>query len=115
MPKDELRKLYLEKRRQLSAFDIAEKSRQIADRFFAEFDIRAARTIHCFISIPRLGEVDTSLIYERIWAEFPDTQTVAPRMNGTTGEIESLPFEAGSDLIENRWGGPAVPRFSAVG
>ena len=104
MNKSELRAVFLEKRRKLSSLDTFEKSRQIADRFFAEFDVEQMRTIHCFISIPRLGEIDTSLIYERLWTEFPNVRTIAPRMNRVTGEIESLQFSLGSDLVENHWG-----------
>ena len=104
MNKSELRSAYLEKRRDLSSSEISKKGRQIADRFFAEFDLINIRTIHCFISIPRLGEIDTSLIYERLWSESPGVRTVAPRMNEVTGEIESLQFSPGSDLIENHWG-----------
>lgn len=104
MNKSELRSVYLEKRRDLSSVDISLKSRRIADRLFAEFDLTQMKTIHCFISIPRLGEIDTSLIYERIWSEFPQVLTVAPRMETVTGEIESLTFGPGSELEENRWG-----------
>jgi len=104
MNKSELRSTYLGRRRELSASDIEKKSRQIAERFFSEFDIAAIRTIHCFISIPRLREVDTSLIYERVWREFPHIGVVAPRMNRASGELNSIEFNPGSALIENAWG-----------
>ena len=104
MRKSELRSLYLKKRRDLSPPEIAAESRQIAERFFTETDLTLVRTIHCFISIARFGEIDTSLIYERIWAEFPNIRTVAPRMNKTTGTLEGLPFNSVSGLIENSWG-----------
>ncbi len=104
MNKSELRKVYLEKRRALSPNDVSEKSRQIADLLFVEFDLKAIETIHCYISIPRLGEIDTSLIYQRIWAEFPFVRMVAPRMSSVTGEIESLNLTPKTELLENSWG-----------
>ncbi len=102
MNKTELRGLYLQKRRELSPSDISEKSRHIADRFFSEFDLAAIRMVHCFISIPRLGEIDTSIIYERIWAEHPQVRMAAPRM--ATAEIESVSLGPEKELVENNWG-----------
>ncbi|CAN5362539.1 5-formyltetrahydrofolate cyclo-ligase [soil metagenome] len=104
MNKSELRRVYLEKRRALSTIDMSEKSRQIADRFFVEFDLKVIETLHCFISIPRLSEIDTSLIYQRICADFPLIQMVAPRMSSVTGEIESLNLTSETELLENSWG-----------
>lgn len=104
MNKSELRRVFLDKRRELSSHDISDKSRQIADHFFAGFTVKQMKMIHCFISIPRFGEIDTSLIYKRVWAEFPGIRIVAPRLNKATGEIESLHFGPGSQLIESRWG-----------
>ena len=104
MNKSELRAVFLEKRRELSAHEITDKSRQIADHFFAGFSVKQLKVIHCFVSIPKFGEIDTSLIYERLWAESPGIRTVAPRMNKATGEIESLDFGPGTQLIESRWG-----------
>ena len=104
MNKSELRRIYLQKRQALSPDDISENSRQIADRFFREFDFTAIETLHCFISIPRLREIDTALIYKRIWADFPHVRVVAPRMNAMTGEIDSVSFTCEAELVENDWG-----------
>jgi 5-formyltetrahydrofolate cyclo-ligase len=104
MTKSELRKLYLEKRRELGPAEIAERSRQIADRFFSGIDLSGLRSIHCFISMSGLGEVDTFAIFESIWRESPETVTYAPRINAATGEIEALSYSPQTLLETNRWG-----------
>ncbi|MEO6051118.1 MAG: 5-formyltetrahydrofolate cyclo-ligase [Pyrinomonadaceae bacterium] len=114
MTKSELRKIYLAKRETLADDELALKSRQIADRFFESFNLQPFRFLHCFIPIPKFNEIDTSLIYKRIWAEFPLVQTVAPLVDFETGGIENLEFDAKTELIENAWGVREPARGSGV-
>lgn len=104
MTKGELRKLYLEKRSTLSAADVSDASRRIADRFFESVDLSGVRTLHCFISIPKFNEVDTSVIFERVWRDYPDTDTVAPRTDLASGAIDSVVFSLETVWNENSWG-----------
>lgn len=104
MTKPELRKLYLEKRRSLTADEVAARSRQIADRLFASVDLASIDTLHCFISIAKFNEIDTSIIFQKLWNDLPRLRTFAPRMNRETDELEHLPYNAVSELIENSWG-----------
>lgn len=104
MTKSELRKIYLEKRSAISAAEVSDASRRIADRFFETVDLSGVRTLHCFISIPKFNEVDTSLIYERAWRDFPDVDTVAPRTDLRNGAIESVIFDSQTVWNENSWG-----------
>ena len=71
MTKSELRKIYLEKRRNIAADALAAKSLRIASRFFESCELSTVRALHCFIPIAKFHEIDTSLIYERIWRDFP--------------------------------------------
>ncbi len=103
MTKSELRKLYLEKRRDLSAVEHAELSSQIAEHLFSNFDLESITTIHCFISLKHIGEVETSDIFKRLWGEFPQIRTLAPRVNDQTGEIDALTFDHDTKLVENKW------------
>lgn len=103
MTKSELRKLYLAKRRALSADERPKVSEKIADNFFADFDLNAIRFLHCFISIEKLNEIDTRPIFERVWTEFPAIQTVVPRVNHETGELESLIYARDTKLASGRW------------
>src|SRR6187399_228694 len=104
MIKSELRKLYLEKRASLSVIEVATASRHIADRFFENIDLNGVRTIHSFIRIGKFNEIDTSMIYFRLWRDFPEVVTIAPRTDLATGVIESVTFDASSEWTENRWG-----------
>ena len=103
MLKAELRKIYLEKRKNLSPEERKQKSRQIADRFFQNFDLGEINFLHVFLSIERFNEIDTSLIINKIRREFPRIELVAPRVNPQTNELENLAFKPETELIESVW------------
>ncbi len=84
--------------------DRAIQSRQISDRFFREFDLGRIKFLHCFVSIEKFNEVDTRLIFERLWRDFPCITTVVPRINIETGEMQNLNFTSRTRLIKNVWG-----------
>lgn len=103
MNKRELRKLYLEKRRRLSAEYVKEKSLQIAERFFEEFDLEKINYFHGFLPIEKFNEIDTRLIFHRIWFEFAHIETAVPRVDFEKDEIESLKFTPVTELVLNAW------------
>ena len=103
MLKSELRKKYLERQKNLSSFERMQKSERIADKFFREFCFDKIRFLHCFVTIEKFSEIDTSLIFKRLWQDFPQIQTLAPRVNFETGKIENLKFTAETKLTENIW------------
>jgi len=104
MTKSDLREIYLKKRSSQSASQVVENSQRIADRFFASIDLCQVGTIHCFISIARFNEVDTSPIFEKIWSDFPSVRTVAPRIRPGTGEMESVVLTGQTLYRESGWG-----------
>jgi len=103
MDKSELRKVYLARRKSLSPSKIKQKSEQIAERFFARFDLQTINCLHCFLPIEKFNEINTRLIFERIWREFPQIETLVPRVNFQTNEIESLKFTPETKLIQSSW------------
>jgi 5-formyltetrahydrofolate cyclo-ligase len=103
MTKSELRKIYLEKQIALSSAMRNEKSAQIAERFFDRFDLSEINFLHCFLPIGRTNEIDTKPVFEKIWREFPNIETLVPRVNFETNEIENLKFSGETALRENRW------------
>jgi len=103
MTKAELRKIYLAKQKNLSPSERIEKSRQIANQFFQSFDLSKIRFLHGFIAIEKFNEVDTSLIFKRLWKEFPQMQMLVPRVNFQTREIENLKLTPETKLAENAW------------
>jgi 5-formyltetrahydrofolate cyclo-ligase len=103
MNKSELRKIYLAKRKTLTSVERNEKSRAIAARFFQYFDLSRVTYLHSFLPIERFGEIDTKIILERVWREFPKVETLVPRVNFQTQEIESLKFAPQVELVESRF------------
>lgn len=79
-------------------------SRKITDRFFAEIDLRSIRSLHTFIRIAKFNEIDTSMMYMRLWRDQPQIATYAPRIDHETGRMESVQFDARTPIIEGRWG-----------
>lgn len=104
MNKAELRKIYLDRRKNLSPEQRAEKSARIARRFFERFDWRGVRTLHGFLPIEKFGEINTLLIFERVWREHPHVATVAPRVDETAGKIENVRFDASSAFARGKFG-----------
>lgn len=103
MLKSELRKIYLEKRKSFEAEEVKEKSLQIAERFFREFDLTKIDYLHSFLPIERFHEIDTRLILHRVWFEHSHIETVVPRIDFERGELDNLKFTPVTELIQNAW------------
>lgn len=103
MTKAELRKIYLARQKNLSPAERTQKSEQISNRFFQKFDLSRINFLHCFLPIEKFGEVDTSHIFKCLWREFPNIQTLAPRVDFQTNELESLKFTPQTRLVKNVW------------
>jgi 5-formyltetrahydrofolate cyclo-ligase len=103
MLKAELRKIYLARQKSLAADERRARSEAICKLFFRNFDLSKTRFLHGFLPIEKFNEIDTRLIFERIWREFPHLETLVPRVDFETGEIENLKFSAHTGLAANRW------------
>ena len=103
MLKAALRKIYLARQKSLSAAERSEKSRRIIDRFFQNFDLSRIEFLHCFLPIEKFKEIDTRLVFERVRRDFPQIQTIVPRVNFDTNEIENLKFTPETSLVRNVW------------
>lgn len=104
MIKAELRKLYLEKRRQLTPDERQEMSRKISERFFGAIALDGVRCVHCFLSVDKFNEIDTSNIISRLWADHRQINIAVPRINPATGLLESVAYTDMTELIVNSWG-----------
>jgi 5-formyltetrahydrofolate cyclo-ligase len=102
--KSELRREYLERQRSLSAEARARSSEQVAARFFEILAARHPKLLHCFVPIEKFNELDTGPIFHGLWKSYPEIQTVVPRVNFETGEMESVAFSNNTELVPNRWG-----------
>ena len=103
MTKSELRKIYLAKLTALSTEERQVKSRAIAEFFFQKTDLANTRFLHCFIAIQKFNEIDTSIIFGRLWVEYPKITTVVPRVVFATGEMENLVFGPETETVQNAW------------
>lgn len=104
MTKAQLRKIYMEKRRALGERERVDVSGAIADRLFAAFDFRSLDAAHCFLPIEKFGEIDTGIIFERIWGHFPNVRTAVPRVVDSTGELEHFYVTGETRLVKNALG-----------
>lgn len=102
--KSDLRKIYLAARKNLSAEEKQVKSRLVADGFFDSFDLRETEFLHCFLPIKKFGEINTRLIFKRIWREFPHIRTLAPRIDFQDDlKMQSLKINAETETAANIW------------
>jgi 5-formyltetrahydrofolate cyclo-ligase len=103
MIKSKLRKSHLARQRALSPVERDAMSTQIANNFFAGFDLTQVNLLHCFVPIEKFNEIDTSYIFHGIWKQFPQIQTVVPRVDFDRGEMDSVRYTAETELEQNRW------------
>jgi 5-formyltetrahydrofolate cyclo-ligase len=104
MNKAELRQQYLAKQKVLSADEVDSASKRIAENFFSGCDLEAVRVLHCFIPIEKFNEINTRLIFAKLWRDFPHIQTVVPRVDRKIDGIRSLVFTHETELVRNAWG-----------
>jgi len=104
MTKQELRKLYLQKRLALSEAEYLQLNHQLCENFFAHIDLSFIKVLHTFIPLERNKEPNTWLIIDRIRREFPNIRLSIPRVNNQTGELENFYFEGLHQLQQNSWG-----------
>lgn len=64
------------------------------------------RSLHCFLPIDRYNEIDTSVILETVWRNYSQIETLIPRVNFDTGDIDSLKLRPDTELANNLWGIP---------
>ncbi len=103
MTKANLRDIYLVRQRNLSPAERFGKSKQISNGFFQAFDLSEVNFLHCFIAIEKFNEIDTKLIFQKMWCAFPCIQMLVPRVNFQTGNIENLKFTPETELVKNAW------------
>lgn len=104
MTKQELRKIYLEKRQSLSEAEYGQLNFQLYQNFFSGFDLSFIKVLHIFLPITSKKEPDTWLIIDRIRREFPHLRISIPRVNDEKGELENFYFEGLHQLNTNAWG-----------
>jgi 5-formyltetrahydrofolate cyclo-ligase len=106
MTKQEIRKLYLQKRQSLDEVEFQRLNHLVCDQFFATTDLSSVRVLHAFLPIEKQKEVNTWLIIDRIKKEFPQLRIAIPKINNQSSTLESYFLEGRHQLEKNTWGIP---------
>jgi len=88
--KQELRRLYLQKRSALSAAECDALSTRLAYKFFVDVDLTDINVLHVFLPIKKFNEPNTWLIIERLKKDFPHIRLSIPRVNAATNDLEHV-------------------------
>lgn len=91
-----------------------EASRVIAKNFFAHIDLAGAHTLHCYLSIERFNEIDTTQIIHCVWKNYPQIRVVVPRIQTKADEMESVLYTPDSEVKHNSWLIPEPPEGEIV-
>ncbi len=104
MNKSELRAKFLNRQKSLTESERLEKSQQISNRYFSNFQLDTTSFLQLFLPILKNKEVETSFILERAKKEFSHIKFTVPRVNHVSDEIESCLLEPTTMLKESKWG-----------
>lgn len=103
MTKVELRKIYLAKQKSLLLTERIEKSEESSNLFFQNFDLSRINFLHCYLPIKKFNEINTNIIFEKIWREFPHVEMLASRVDFQTNRIENVKFTSETQLVKSVW------------
>ena len=100
MKKNELREKYLKKRESLSQDEILALSGKIFNNFSENFMLKDLQKVHCFLSIPEKGEVNTQLFLNEFFKR--DIRVFVPKIYRK--KLISAEITAETPLLKNSWG-----------
>lgn len=104
MTKQELRKDFIQRRKALTATEVAAQSQAIARLFFSFFPVENLKAIHTYLPIRRQNEVDTFPIIYTLQEKFLKTHVVISRSLADTFEMEHYQWIPDMTLAINSWG-----------
>ena len=102
MRKEQARKVHKDLRSALTNLQISEKSKQISERFFQEFESKALT--HIFLSIARLKEVDTAHIVKGL--QHNDLVTCTGVTDFDSETMRSIAFTEEIEILTSQFGIP---------
>jgi 5-formyltetrahydrofolate cyclo-ligase len=111
MTKAELRKIYLEKRRQISPGQLQKMSEEICNLVFTHFHLEG-KYVSLFLPIERQHEINTYGIWEKA-VKF-GAKVAVPKSNLETNEMKHILFETEDQLQLSPWGIPEPKRGRVV-
>lgn len=100
MKKSDLREKYLKKRESFSKEQVLSLSEKIFRNFTDNFKLSENQKVHCFLSIPEKGEVDTQLFLNEFFKR--DIRVFVPKIYRK--KLISAEITAETPLLKNSWG-----------
>ena len=100
MKKNELREKYLKKREILSQDEVLALSGKIFNNFSESFTLKDNQKVHCFLSIPEKGEVDTQLFLNTFFKN--KIRVFVPKIYRK--KLISVEISSETPLLKNSWG-----------
>lgn len=104
MNKDQVRKIYLQKRVGLSEAEFQRMNKQLVDVFFSSVNLADVKVLHTFLPIEKQKEVNTWMVIDRIKKNFPHIEISIPRINNQSSLLENFYYESPEQLEKNTWG-----------
>jgi len=105
MTKNELRQIFRDKRKLWSQTDLELASQKIADLFFANIKVPKNGTLHVFLPIRKLNEINTFHIINPL-KKSGRVQICFPKIIPETNAMEHILLDKTTCLEENPWGIP---------
>ena len=103
MTKVSLRKIYKEKRSNISSHQ-AEKFTDLILVNFQQIQLPFISYVHTYIASRKLREVDTSFILRYLQFKNPGLKILVPKIDTASGNMHHLNFEDGMALVNNSFG-----------
>lgn len=104
MQKEQLRELYLTKRKGLKRGELVARNQAIIDGFLKLFKTAPPKYLHVFLPILKNNEINTWPIIHFIWENFTDTTIVTSVTDFATKTLHNYQILPDTTLVTNRWG-----------
>ncbi|MEO6221524.1 MAG: 5-formyltetrahydrofolate cyclo-ligase [Ginsengibacter sp.] len=103
--KSELRKIYREKRKKLSAKEIAIRCDLILINF-QKINLPFISCAHTYIASQKLGEVETLQLVKYLQFQNPGVKIIVPKIDIVSGSLEHFHFADNMEMIDSLFGIP---------
>lgn len=111
MRKHEIRKIFLQKRKNISEAELNRLNLKIK-KLFIGFLTKDIKTVHIYLPIHPRNEIDTWPIIRRLWAK--NIRVVAPLMNSQKNTMSTMLLTKDTQFVENKWKVPEPLRSAEI-
>lgn len=111
MKKEEIRKIYLQKRKELAPGQLQDISEEICENLFKNLHLDD-KFISLFLPIERQNEINTYLIWEK--ALSLGGKVAVPKANFETHELKHILFDSEDQLELSEWGIPEPKKGKVI-